>query len=61
MPKNEPSQKRLNVEGIDSTLFRDFKMSVLFNESTIKEVIIAHLSDYVKSAEKSLEKMREKT
>ena len=56
MPKNEQVTKRLNVEGIDPELFQSFKIFIILNQTTIKEAIIAHIEDYVKAGEKSLEK-----
>jgi len=61
MSRNELSQKRLNVEGIDSELFQRFKVCVIRTDTTIKEVIIAHLKDYVKATENALKKAGKET
>jgi len=61
MSKNERPQKRLNVEGIDGELFQRFKVCVIRADTTIREVIIDHLKDYVKATESALKKMGEKT
>ena len=61
MSKNELPPKRLNVEGIDGKLFQRFKVCVIRTDTTIKEVIIKHIKDYVKATENALKKMGEKT
>lgn len=60
MSEDEVVTKRLNVEGIQEDLFKDFKVCVLLNDTTIKKVIMAHLEDYVEACHRSLEKEKKK-
>ena len=56
MSKDEAVTKRLNVEGIQEDLFHDFKICVVVNRTTIKEVIVAFLEAYVNSSRKDFKK-----
>jgi len=56
MSEEAPVTKRLNVEGIPEDLFQDFKICVVINRTTIKEVILAYIEKYVNGSRKDLKK-----
>ena len=56
MSEKSPDTKRINVEGVPEDLFRDFKICVVINRTTIKEVIIAFLEKYVNGSRKDFNK-----
>lgn len=56
MSEEAPVTKRLNVEGIPEDLFQDFKICVVINRTTIKEVILAYIEKYVNGSRKDFKK-----
>jgi len=56
MSEDEAVTKRLNVEGIREDLFQDFKICVVVNRTTIKEVIVSFLEAYVNNSRKDFKK-----